>query len=403
MSEKPEADRDQRKPRKRKPRRVQRGVLRPYVRTTASGERWWWVVVPKVGRKALNIPEAEASRDQALKIATERFGTLLDQGRAARAEKSLKDISKTYYVAPHGWTKRSKHTIELRIGSFVKWMVEHHATHPAHLTDEILDAWRRERMTKVSRATINRDETVARGMLAWASAQEPPLCGTSPLAKRTPIKEPARPRHRVIHSPAQVARMVAWAQGEGLAGWTLTAAVLESTGWRIDEARQADASWITARGVRLTPARGPAADAWTSKGYRVREIELSREALDVVRRWMEWRDTPHGKQLRAGLSERWFATVADRAAEALSLPTTYRPHDARRRWVTELVRAGVPIGTVRDLIGHRDVTTTERYVCRYYDDPAVTSAPSVAAVKVLTEGVRATVLPMRREGGKGSK
>lgn len=65
------------------------------------------------------------------------------------------------------------------------------------------------------------------------------------------------------------------------------------------------------------------------------------------------------------------------------------------------VRAGTPIGTVRDLIGHKDVQTTERYVCSYYDDPAVVSAPSVAAVKVLTEGKPTNVLPMRREGGKG--
>lgn len=394
--------------RKRKPRRVQRGVLRPYVRTTASGERWWWCVVPGQGRKALGLLEADTSRDEAFKAAVARFGTLLDQGRAQDVEKPLTEIAKAYYVAPHGWTKRTKHSIELRVGSFVAWMVEHGATRPSHLTDAVLDTWRKERMAKVSRATINRDETAARGMLAWAAAQEPPLCGPTPLARRAPVREPSRPRHRVIHSPAQVARMVAWAASLRLDGWAMTAAVLESTGWRIDEARRADATWITATGVRLTPEKGPAAEAWMSKGYRVREVELSAEALAIVRQWMTWRDTPHGKTERAGLSGRWFATVADRAAEALKLPKTYRPHDARRRWVTELVRKGVSIATVRDLIGHRDVQTTERYVCSYYDDPAAVQVPSVAAVEALaalTSGAAAKVLPMRRQGGgkKGSK
>lgn len=393
--------------RKRKPRRVQRGVLRPYVRVTASGERWWWCVVPGQGRKALGLLEADTTRDEAFKVAVARFGAVLDQSRAQGAEKPLTEIAKAYYVAPHGWTKRSKRTIELRVGSFVAWMVEHGATRPSHLTDAILDQWRKERMAKVARGTINRDETAARVMLRWAASQEPPLCGVTPLAKRAPVREPSRPRHRTIHSPAQVARMVAHAHAEGHLGWALTAAVLESTGWRIDEARRADASWITATGVRLTPEEGPAAEAWTSKGYRVREVELSAEALEIVRRWMAWRDTPHGKQKKAGLSERWFGKVADLAAEALKLPKTCRPHDARRRWVTELVRKGVPIGTVRDLIGHRDVQTTERYVCSYYDDPAAVQVPSVAAVEALaalTSRAAAKVLPMRRQGGKkGSK
>lgn len=406
MSQAPD---DRPKPaRKRKPRRVQRGVLRPYVRVTASGERWWWCVVPGQGRKALGLLEATTTRDEAFKVAVARFGAVLDQSRAQGAEKPLTEIAKAYYVAPHGWTKRSKRTIELRVGSFVAWMVEHGATRPSHLTDAILDQWRAERMSTVSRGTINRDETVARGMLAWAAAQEPPLCGPTPLAKRSPVREPSRPRHRVIHSPAQVARMVAWALTKGQHGWAMTVAVLESTGWRIDEARAADATWITATGVRLTPEEGPAAEAWTSKGYRTREVELSAETLAIVRQWMTWRDTPHGKIKQAGLSGRWFGEFADRAARALGMPLGYRPHDARRRWVTELVRKGTSIATVRDLIGHRDVQTTERYVCSYYDDPAAVQVPSVAAVEALaalTSGAAAKVLPMRRQGGgkKGSK
>lgn len=91
------------------------------------------------------------------------------------------------------------------------------------------------------------------------------------------------------------------------------------------------------------------------------------------------------------------ATVADRAARACGVPETYRPHDARRRWVTELVRAGVPISTVRDLIGHRDVQTTERYVCSYYDDEATVTAPSVATVDALSDSAVPRAVPLRRQ------
>lgn len=381
-------------------RRVQRGVLRPYVRETASGERWWWVVVPRHGRKSLGLRESEASREDAFRAAVERFSADDQPRGAAPSEKSLIDLARAYLSAPHGWTARTKHSTELRLSAFVASMGALHATHPSHLTDVTLDAWRTARLAVVSRATVNRDETVARSLLAWGASQSPPLCAATPFAKRALVREPSRPRRRVIHSPAQMARLVSWALDHGHEGWALTAGVLESTGWRIDEARRADATWITATGVRLSPESGPGSSAWTSKGYRVREVELSREALDVVRRWMAARDEPHGRTGLVGLSERWYATIADRAAKALGLPTHARPHDARRRWVTELVRRGVPLATVRDLIGHADVQTTERYVCTYHDDPATVSAPSVASVDVLTRPREsgAQVLPLRRGG-----
>jgi hypothetical protein len=49
-----------------------------------------------------------------------------------------------------------------------------------------------------------------------------------------------------------------------------------------------------------------------------------------------------------------------------------------------MLRAGVPIARVCDLVGHTDVATTERYVVSYYDDAAVVTAPTSAAVGVLT-------------------
>lgn len=382
-------------------RRVRRGVLRPYLREFRGGARWWWVVVPRVGRRALHVAEADATFEDALALATERYGDLV-RARATRAqERSLEDLSVEYCKAPHGWTRRTKRTMELRTAAFVEAMERmkpRAITRPSQLTDEVLDAWRTARMKKVSRATVNRDECVARGMLAWGASQEPPLCGVTPLATRAAVKEPERPRRRVIHSPAQVGRLVAWALDHGHEGWALTAAVLESTGWRIDEARQADASWITATGVRLTPEEGPAAEAWTSKGYRTREVSLSDDALAIVRRWMRWRDQAHGRAKRAGLSERWYGTVADAGARALGLPLPGpRPHDSRRRWVTELVRGGTAIATVCELVGHREVATTERYVCTYHDDPKAVTVPSAAAVRVLTSAEDAKVLPLRRK------
>ena len=47
--------------------------VRPYVREFKSGDRWWWVALPGRQRKALNVREAEATYDDALRLACERY------------------------------------------------------------------------------------------------------------------------------------------------------------------------------------------------------------------------------------------------------------------------------------------------------------------------------------------
>lgn len=366
-----------------------------YARRYPSG-LWWYIYVSETDRRSTGTQDrAEAERQLAAVLRSDPAAA----GPGPRPETPLTDLARAYCAAPHGWTPRTARSTALRVTAFVEAMAAAGATMPAAITPEALDAWRTARGKQVSRATINRDETAARGFLAWAV--ERGLAHASPFARREPVREPRRPRGRTVHSPAQVARMVAWGAGNGHRGWALTAAVLEATGLRVEEARRMTADWITPEGLRLTPEAGAAAAAWTSKGYRPRLISLATEALDVVREWLRWREKGAGRKGKApGLSGGWFAGVADLAAAACGLPATYRPHDARRRWVTELVRGGVPISRVRELVGHRDVATTEGYVCGYYDDPAAVTVATPSAVAALA-GVPATVLPMRRRGKRG--
>jgi integrase len=338
----------------------------------------WYAYIAKGDARALDTDDESVAR--------ERFRTLLAEcpprpPRAATAA-TLADIEAAYVAAPHGWTRQGGATERLRVSLFVEAMAERGARTPAQITARTLDAWRADRMAVVSRSTIARDEACAKRLLAWAVGQG--LAARSPFESRKPISAPARPRRRITHSPAQVGRMVAWALAHSRGGWALTAAVLEATGFRIEEARRLAPSWITVDAVRLEPEAGAAADAWTSKAGRPRLVALSRESLDVVRRFVAWRDTPDAQGLVPALSECWWRKTADRAARECGLPETYRPHDSRRRWVTEMLRAGVPIARVCDLVGHTDVATTERYVVSYYDDAATVTAPTSAAVGVLT-------------------
>jgi len=327
--------------------------------------------------------------------ARERFRALLADGRVAKKARheaeaaTLASVIDEYLNAARGWTRKGRVSEKARAFAFGDAMEGLGVVYPRQITQRALDDWRRARMEEVSRATVARDEACAGRVMKWAVKRG--LADADPFAGRAKLKEPKRPRRRVIHSPAQVARCIAWALGEGLRGWALTCATLEATGFRIDEARHMTKDWLLPGGVRLEPEAGTADEAWTSKGFRPRMVELSKQSRDAIRQFIEWRDTPHGRRPRTGFSERWYAKQADKATAALKLPPGLRAHDSRRRWVTELVRAGVPLATVCDLIGHADVQTTEGYVCAYHDDPKATKAPTPAAVKALARaGGRAT-------------
>ena len=373
-----------------------KGGARPGKRTRGPhlkrrGRRWY-AYLARGDVRSLDTEDEGLARERFRAIVADR------PARAARhAASTIAQIVAAYVTAPHGWTRQGAQTERGRAVYFAEAMAAHGATLPSQITTKVLDAWRSARMAEVARATIARDEACAGRVMAWAVKHE--LARTNPFTDRAKMPVPSRPKRRVIHSPAQVGRMVSWALAKHR-GWALTAATLEATGFRIEEARRMTASWLTVDGVRLEPEAGAAAEAWTSKGFKVRAVTLSAESLDVVRQFLAWRDEPHGKTHKAGVSDRWFATVADRAARALDLPPTYRPHDARRRWVTEALRAGAPLSAVCDAIGHADVATTERYVCTYYDDASTVTAPTTAAVAALARPA-GDVLPMRRARGAG--
>jgi site-specific recombinase XerD len=108
------------------------------------------------------------------------------------------------------------------------------------------------------------------------------------------------------------------------------------------------------------------------KGGKARTIPLHRELAVTLRAWLKSRpqDAPWLFPSRAawrGCSgrldkrrvSRVLATVyAPRAA----LPVAITPHSLRRSFATNLVRAGVPLPHVQQLLGHASLNTTRRYV-----------------------------------------
>jgi integrase len=99
----------------------------------------------------------------------------------------------------------------------------------------------------------------------------------------------------------------------------------------------------------------------TSKSGQTRHIPLNREALETLKGWTkQGAGAGHIFPGKAGarldnVNSSWGALL-ERAAI-----TGFRWHDLRHTFASKLVMAGVPLNTVRDLLGHSDIQMTLRY------------------------------------------
>lgn len=132
----------------------------------------------------------------------------------------------------------------------------------------------------------------------------------------------------------------------------LTPAVLISinTGVRRGELLALKWSTIDMRGKQLT------VEGSTAKNVQTRHIPLNAEALEVLKHWKEQApDSERVFPIDTGFKTAW-AALLERAKI-----TKFRWHDIRHHFASRLVQAGVPLNTVRELLGHGSMAMTLRY------------------------------------------
>jgi integrase len=95
--------------------------------------------------------------------------------------------------------------------------------------------------------------------------------------------------------------------------------------------------------------------AATAKSGKERHVPLNAEALAVLTQWGDQRG-------RAGavFGVRDVKTAWGNVLEAAEVEN-FRFHDLRHHFASRLVRAGVDLNTVRELLGHADLKMTLRY------------------------------------------
>jgi integrase len=94
----------------------------------------------------------------------------------------------------------------------------------------------------------------------------------------------------------------------------------------------------------------------TAKNRQTRHVALNDEAMGALNRWRE--QTNGGRrvfEISTGFKTAWPKLL--KRADI----TKFRWHDLRHHFASRLVQLGVPLNTVRDLLGHSSVAMSLRY------------------------------------------
>jgi integrase len=253
----------------------------------------------------------------------------------------------------------------------------------ADLNNWILEKWRTERLKAgISKSTLNRD--VGDLKAALTKAVEWGLLDVSPLAKLKPFKLDQTPNVRYLSSleeeqlrdalttrdERKKSERISANKWRSERGYTLfpmltkhaysdylTPLVLlaKNTGMRRGELFNLRWENVTLDEKRLTVVGAK------TKSSQTRHISLNTEARKVLKSWQKQTSTQglvfpseKGTPL-TNIKNSWTGLLTKANLKA------FRFHDLRHDFASKLVMAGVPLNTVRDLLGHTDLKTTLRY------------------------------------------
>lgn len=349
--------------------RVQPSGVRSYIAQVGRGKR------VTIGKVSASLPADEA-RDKAARIL----------GNAANGREPMEGIEGAEAVVPLGafieetyrpWLLAEHPRNVRQVGRlqtvFAAWLQR-----PLDkITDADVDEWRQRRLANRKPATVARDLGALASVFTLAMRRK--LIIEHPVRAVAPVRLDRKPKVRFLSADEER---------------RLRAALIERDAKLIEQRRNANRGRARVDklpelphfGDHLTPAvllsmltglrRGELfALRWyavelsggnphvtvegdDAKSGQTRHVELNREAVSVLTRWRE-QTQADDDALVIGITDN--AKKAWGALLKAARVSRFRWHDLRHSFASRLVQAGVPLNTVRELLGHGDIKMTLRY------------------------------------------
>lgn len=221
-----------------------------------------------------------------------------------------------------------------------------------------LEYLRRERAN--GEAAVNRQATILRNFYRAMVAMGHLEPETNPMAHFPRLKAPAR-KLPVVLSPEEVERLCAQPETDTVLGLRDRAilVLLYGTGIRASECaglRETDVD-LEDRTVRVR-GKGGHERTVPLNDTVVRAVALYRRARGPVEATSAFFRTRSGRPMSRGAVYERVRTHGRKAG----ITKRVSPHRLRHTFATHLVQAGTNLVTIRDLLGHRCITSTQLYL-----------------------------------------
>ena len=246
-----------------------------------------------------------------------------------------------------------------------------------------LEKWRSSRLKSgISPSTVNRDLACLKAALQ--KAVEWNLIDTHPLAKLKPSKVDKSPNTRYLSEQEEMRLKQALKKRDQL----------------LKDKRESGNQWRKVRGHNLYPiykkteysdylepililalntglrkgellslkwsdinlhTKQVTVQGANAKSSNTRHIPLNTDALEMLRKWKKQDQYDNyvfynGNGLKLDDFKKSYKSLLK-----LANITSFRIHDLRHHFASKLVMNNVPLNTVRELLGHADISTTLRY------------------------------------------
>lgn len=177
---------------------------------------------------------------------------------------------------------------------------------------------------------------------------------------RNPKQEKRHPQVLNVDQAVSLMETVLEPDPEGLRDLAL-AELLYGSGLRISEAINLDMNDLDSDVIRVV-----------GKGSKERIVPLTDAAAKRIRRYMEQRHAllqdDYSEQalflgVRSGkrLNRRAANRIVAKLARLAGLPKDVHPHMLRHSFATHMLESGADLRSVQELLGHENLTTTQRY------------------------------------------